>query len=394
MRVEFTRAFLALLAASCSDSDPKPTLVTIETTNPPALVVFRDETSTAWRDVEAVGATTFEITTLGLYEVIVACEVPGIRASVRLLARSPADEPHVERPCAPPVDPAAVTVRGRMLDSGGVGLGDRFQSSSQQDWIFMRSLSPGTFDLVMVAGSSNVGFDQIAIRRDLVIAGETDLGTIDIAQEGPQPLIPMSFTATNLLPGESQNSTVILFAAGSFAFLHNSFPNASGWNVRVAPESILRPTDLQTVVLNAGGSSGSSGTQSTARTFVRDLRPGDPTLVRLPEPLGPVTFEASADRLAVTWSTLPKYDEVSLRRENSPGISPQARSHEIILTRAFVDATDATSTAIDFADVPGFKPEWRLDPAVRELRVFSTQRGASSSGHESAGVAESIAPTP
>jgi hypothetical protein len=58
-----------------------------------------------------------------------------------------------------------------MLASGGVGLGNRFSSSIQQDWIFMRSLSPGTFDLVVVAGNLTLGVALHALRQSSLQIG-------------------------------------------------------------------------------------------------------------------------------------------------------------------------------------------------------------------------------
>lgn len=173
----------------------------------------------------------------------------------------------------------------------GIGFGDYTGLSGT---FFEARVSAGAYDLVMLTGDITSGYEQIAIRRDISITGDTELVMIDPFEYAPQPLVPVSFTASNLRPGEVQSSSVELYTSSTFAVLHLSgFAQPPGWDVPLAPEGVLRATERQFVSLFAAES---SGERSHRRGIRRTVRVGDPTSVTLPEPLGPVTFEMTPDR--------------------------------------------------------------------------------------------------
>jgi hypothetical protein len=241
----------------------------------------------------------------------------------------------------------------------------------------------------MLFGDFTIGFDRLAIRRDVQIAGDTQLGPVDLAKESTQSLVLTPFTAANLQPNELLSSSTLLFAGHTVASLQNSFlQRQSSWDTKLAPESMLRATDHQNVRLDAAETSSGTILQRRYRSVSRDVHVGDPTSVTLPEPLGPVTFEMTTDRLAATWSALPEHDDLWLVRTSF--LAESWISHEITLSRAFVEATGATSATLDFSDVPGFKSEWRHDPTLQQSRWFSASRGASFHNRVYAGVSESI----
>jgi hypothetical protein len=223
----------------------------------------------------------------------------------------------------------------------------------------------GTFDLVMLTSDS-----KIAIRRDLQVSGDLQLGSIDLAQDSPQQRVPTTFTATNLGGADTIYAEASLEAGGTFARLHFG----TGWSLSVVPQSALRPTDRQIISLAASEPVNGAGTLRRTRFAFLRYNLGEPTSITLPEPVGAVAYEATADRLVATWSTLPEYDTLTVQRLSSAPNLSNLRIHALELTRAFVDATDATSAALAVDDLPGFKAEWRQHPTQPHNRDLMTSR--------------------
>jgi hypothetical protein len=375
---------LVVLAVGCDG--PSAGVVTIQTTEPPALIAYRDEASATWELLEPVEVGTYEVRPVGPYRVVVACENRGDIPSVVVseYARTPQDEPLIEQRCRS--NPEPFVVRGTMLQEGGMGLGNRFSSTASASWSFEYGAAARTYDLVMVGGSLAAGFDRVAIRRDLAITGNLELGTIDLDQEAAQAVARASFTASNLEQGETRSSVTVFRTGSSFAVLQGA-----GWDVRLVPEGLLRATDEQRVQLTARAS---AGTFSRSRTVFRDFRAGDPTAVTLPEELGTVTFEMTADRLAATWSVLPEYDELALVR-SSFTINPlRSTTHRLVLTPSFSDLEGTAKGELDLSRLPGWRSEWRLDPATPQTRSMTAFRGADPDPVVSSAISEVIAPAP
>ena len=389
-----TRPLLALsllavvVGAGCGD-DPGGARVTIQTGQPPALVAFRDEASTEWQTLATSGTSTFEVAATGPYRVVVACERFGDWPSLWITqyARTPADEPLIEHDCTGIGGP--FVARGQMVQPGEVSLGNIGHGSTSSNWSFEIPTAAGSVELVMLFGSFTVGFDRLGIRRDVQIAGNTQLASIDLAQEHTEALVPTRFTTANLQPNELLSSQTLLFAGNTIAPLQASYPlDRSEWDTKLAPETMLRATDHQNVRIYAAEASSGALLQRRFRGVSRDVHLGDPTSVTLPEPLGPVTFGMTTDRLAATWSTLPEHDDLWLQRTSFS--SQSWNFHEIVLSRTFVDATGATSASLDLTGVPGFKREWRHDPTLPQSRLFVASRGASVYNRVYAGVSEPI----
>lgn len=374
---------LVVLAVGC---DPSGEVVTIRTTEPPALIAYRDESSATWKLLEPVEEGTYEVRPGGLYRVAVACENRGGIDSVVITehARTPDDEPLIEHPCRS--NPEPFVVRGTMLQEGGIGLGNRFSSTASTSWSFEYAAAARTYDLVMLGGDFAMGFDRVAIRRDLAITGNLELGTIDLAQEGAQDVTRAAFTASNLRPGETTSSTTVFRTGSSFAVLQGT-----GWAVRLVPEGLLRVTDQQNIQLTAREL---DGTITRSRAIRRDFRAGDPTAIMLPEPLGTVAFEMTADRLDATWSVLPEHDRVELVR-SSFTINPlRSTTHRLVLTPSFSDAKGTAKGTLELGGLPGFKTEWRLDPAVPQTRSLLAHRGTDPDPVATSSISEAISPAP
>ncbi|TMQ03296.1 MAG: hypothetical protein E6J90_02385 [Deltaproteobacteria bacterium] len=368
---------LAGMAPACGSgsthapADPDGHIVTVTTGLPPALIAFRDDLSTDWIGLPVQRATKFDITTHGAYQVVVACSGgdQDSDVSIVLYGRTPDDDPSIDGIC----DTAQFEVRGSMLQAGEVALGDGTEGSSATFWDFDLLTRPGTFDLVLLSLTSAGVPSSVAFRRDIAIVADKNLGAIDLTKEASQPLVPVSFTIANLQAGEATRSNVSFFAGNTRAQVFSLDGSPPGLTAQLAPGSALRPTDSQHVVLYA--SSRDAATSLTrSRSLGRDVRVGDLTSWTLPDPIGPVTFETTADRLTATWSTLPDHDEIELLRE---GIGSQFNFQIMLLSRSFLEATGATSATLDFHAIPGFKSQWQQDPAASQLRELVTIRRVS-----------------
>lgn len=353
----------------------------MQTEEPPALLAFREEGSTKWQSVAVAGRSTFTITAAGPYRVVVTCENLGGVIQVIQYARTLDDEPLIKLVCN--TTPGSFTVRGTMMQPGKISLGYDTRSGTDPNWGFELPSSPGSFDLVMLSEDA-----RIAIRRDVQITSDQQLGVLDLALEAPQMRVPIAFTATNLLPTESRSSQVILEAGGTLASLHYG----PGWDFDLAPRSVLQPTDHQTVIINASEPPSTANPVSRTRSVVRDFGVGDSTTVTLLEPLDMIAFENSPDRLVATWSALPEYDALILTR-SSYASPTRSWSHSITLTRAFVEATGATSATLDLSDIPSFKSQWRQDPSLAQEHQFTTRRVPSDFDLATSSIIEYLEPS-
>src|SRR5262249_21134032 len=179
-------------------------------------------------------------------------------------------------------------------------------------------------------------------------------GPLDVAQDPPQPLVPTQFTAANLSPDESLFSEVFLQSAGAFALISQFTHPALAWQVNLVPGAALRTTDTQDVQLAASVSSSTDPVQQRMRSVMHRVRDTTATSVPLMDPLGPTTFETTADRLVVTWSVLPENDDIDVSRSSFSSDFSRVTFHDFLLSPGFVAATGITSAALDFTDVPGF----------------------------------------
>jgi len=202
--------------------------------------------------------------------------------------------------------------------------------------------------------------------------------------------VPMSLAVSNLRPGETATARVTLETGNTMATLSDFGVFPSGLNVKLAPDSALRPTDHHVVDVTAS-IQGDDESPGRSRTRTRALRPGDPSTVALPDPLGPVTFAITADGLTATWSTLPDYDELVLERDNFAFGVPGSKFYRVVLTRSYVETTGANRAALDFRDIPGFKAEWDHDPSLDEIRDFIARRKVSDRETETAAVDQFLA---
>jgi hypothetical protein len=363
----FSASLLASLAAGC-DEPPPPAAVTVRTGNPPALAVYREEGAADWQALVAAEDGTLRFSPAGPYRVVIACEprTTGL-SSVEIVqyARTPEDGPSIEHACAPADHP--FHLRARIAQSGVGYFGDLSRAGFDPDWELDIPAAPGSYDLVLRVG------ERIAIRRGIEISGDTQLGSIDLPPDSTEALISTTFTVSSPRDGELISASTRLDTGSTIAILQDAMSGSGGWTTKLAPESALLATDRQTAIFMAALLGGAPGAQNHYRTLERDVRVGDPTSAALPEPLGEVAFEVAGDRLTATWAALPAHDEVALRWHSIT--MSGTKDHEVALSRSFLEATGATSAALELRDIPGLKDEWRHEPGSQQAHVLTARRG-------------------
>jgi hypothetical protein len=313
----------------------------------------------------------------GPYRVLVVCEQPSSLAGfpdtvATEYARTPADAHVIDNPCGA----GTFTLQGEMSESGAVAFGD--SSTGDADaWQFKLPASPGTFDLVMLFGDLfGAGVDRVAIRRDVEVTGDIDLGPIRAEQEHAQVLNRVAFTSSDLETSERLSHQMMLRTHNTSVSVGSPF-SGSDWEVTLAPDSILVPTDRQAVTLTASKDR-RDGPDTYYRSITVDVKPGTPTSVTLPEHLAHVTFDATADRLTATLQLLPDHSELWLTRRSlvhhsysvgdTVSVALTALYHQLVMSAAFSAAAGTTGAVLDFHDVPGFQPAWQHDPTAPQNR--------------------------
>ena len=371
-------AVLVVASAACGD---KAGRITIETTNPPALVAFRNESSAQWQSLATTGTSTFHVDATGPYRVVIACSASIIGNTTGEIARTPDDDPEVRYTCQD--QPFRVT--GQMTQPGAVAVGPTtaINAGTSAPWTFNLPVAAGSFDIVLLFRDP-AGGPRLAIRRDVAISGDTDLGVLDATSESAQAMVPMSFTASGLESGEVKSIFVTLYTASTTALLTlTGTPNT--WDAALAPDAALRSTDRQNLVLSAGLAAGS---QNRFRGVRHDIHIGDTTSLALPAAIGSVQFDMTAARLAATLPAGTDYDQFVLVREGQPigrqGLSVQTA----VLSRNFVDATGGTAV-LELGSVPGYMTDWGPDPAFPQIRQASVSRGSSTADSTTSGVSQS-----
>jgi hypothetical protein len=375
---------------SDADTDAAPALhITIHTGEPPALLAFREELSTQWQTVDVADRGTFDLAVRGPYRVVIACPRSARFAQVTQYARTPGDPRLIEHTCNPPRS-FPFRVRGAMVEEGSVAFGSSGRGDSRVPWSFELPTSAGTFDLVLWFGSLTTGFDRVAIRRDLEITGDLQLGTIDATQERIHPLVSRQLIPLNREPDEQLFSTLLVQSGHTTSFT-SSFNDTDAWHVRPVPAEVLRPTDSQRVQLAAQRTPSDPTAQQGFRSLTRAVPDGEATSVELMPPLTEVRFETTTERAIATWRSLPEHDELVLTREAFTDDFSQLLVHELRLTPAFLIATAATSATLDLTQVAGVGPEWALDPALQQAVFLDATRAALDEDALSS-VSENIAP--
>ena len=345
-----------------------PTTITITTGVPAALVVFRDGVTGAWKPAAMTTPTIFEAQVHGPYLVTVVCDdtftTPGgtFHSWDTWQTGRTLDDPHAYATCRAPAERHAIT--GHMTQAGAVVMGDSLASSAAVGWDFRLSVANGIYDLIATTS------DGLLVQRGIDVGGDLALATIDVATQGTA-YATGAFTATNVVASETLKTTVFLETGTNSqpAILYNG---AAG-TAKIAPTAALRDSDLQTVSVRAF----STTAHGTAlRALRRPFRAGGDTSYTLPAALGNPQWTVTGTQAAVSWTQLSVIGNLDEVISGSVAGGAVSASTELDLTTSFVALTAPTKAILD-TDIPGFKPEWRVDTAAAYTRQLTIQRIAS-----------------
>ncbi|MEO7732922.1 MAG: hypothetical protein ABIY55_18300 [Kofleriaceae bacterium] len=353
--------------------------MTIQTIAEPALVAFRDDSNPTWQALPVAGKTTFEVHPTGPYRVVVVCRTPR-SANATQYGRVLEDGATLEHACGALTRP--LTAHGSLAETGRISLGESEAMSSTAPWTFDLAVSPGTYDLAILLGDPFEP-DRIALRRDVHVAADLDLGTLDPA--GAQALAAVTFTPTNKTDSEVLTH-YNYFYNGQSAF--DSFVHDGTWAAKFVPTSLLRPTDQQGIELGAYTLDGAR--RSIYRGIGRAYHDGESTEVTLPAAGAPVSFEVAGDRLSVALPAMPTAADAALATQTQVKGNDAFRVQTTRLSSKFVHATGATSIAVDFTDVPGFLAEWKLADTGIRIRSFDSTVQTGPNDRTLTGVSETL----
>jgi hypothetical protein len=347
------------------DAPSGPTMISITSDHVPALVAFRDGIDAAWQSASMKSPTSFEIEVNGPYMVTVVCEDPTNGGTyIWQAARTPEDAHDVALECVLTL-PSGHAVTGHMVQAGSVYLAESIDTRDYADWDFQLVAPNGTYDLVAVTD------DRIAIRRAITIDGDLAVTPqVDVAQQGTA-LVDVGFTIANAEPDETLVAAVFLETQTSSVpatVYHGPIAMA-----RVVPSSAFVATDIQAASMRAING-------PALRALRRPFRAGDNTEYILPPPLGGVQWAIESDNLSASWMTLPELDLLMANVYGWATDSVRVSIHNVKMTARFVATTGITRLTLD-TDIPGYKPEWKVDftgPYIRELFAQRTVNGETS----------------
>ena len=366
------------------DMSPASTTIAITTGRPAVLVAFRDGVNAPWQPATMKTPTSFEAQVHGPYMVSVVCDDvitnPGgsFDSWDTWQTGRTLDDPHAYAACDVPPTEHAIT--GHMVQAGRVTLGDSFDTSSTDGWDFTLSAVNGSYDLI--ATTSN----GIVVQRGIAVGGDLALAQpIDVAQQGTA-FVTSAFSVTNAMPGETVRAAAFLeTGTNSFpAVLYSGSPTA----VTIAPDTALLASDSQTVSLRT---SSATPNGTAVRALRRQFRAGGDTSYTLPSTVGDPQWTIAGTTAEVSWTLLPVIGDLSEIITGSTSGGTNA-NYQFDMTTNFVAATAPTRALID-TDIPGYQPEWRVDPTMGYFRQLIVQRIVDSVV-TSLQISEMIAPGP
>ncbi|HEU4728233.1 MAG TPA: hypothetical protein VFT22_10100 [Kofleriaceae bacterium] len=307
--------------------------------------------------------TSFEAAVNGPYVVAVVCDRPpddlGISPVVMTQRAATPDDPRViDGHCSP--RPNTHLLSGHMVQPGFIHVAESTDRSTVADWDFALEAVNGSYDLVAASDLA------IAVRRGIKVDGDTHVDPdVDVDQEG-QALVDVSFTAANPEPGESLSVAVGILTATNPDVPAQIYDGTLA-EARVAPDSALVATDTQSVSVRARNG-------NAVRALRRPFRAGGDTAFTLPPAIQGLAWTADDQTFAASWTSLPPFDTLSVDAFGSPTTSRRAVDYQLSASSSFLATTGGTTLAID-TELPGFKPEWKLDFTDRYQRLFTAQQG-------------------
>lgn len=314
----------------------------------PGVVVYRDGVDAPWQYAQRTSALNYQATVHGPYTVAYGCSDKG-SSTITQVSRVPAEEPLIIGVC----NTVLLTgdwfqATGRMAQPGRVMINFDGAETIAPNELFSIYERNGTYDVLSVTDT------DIALRRGVVINGDTVIApVIDTAAQG-QPIRFTSFAASNALPSETLATRAYLETAhGDFFQL---FGGSTTVDLPLAPDGVLAAGDEQSVSVRAN-----IGNVWRAQRI--SARASDTTVAVLPAPLVGPTWSASAAGLAFDWTSNPAgYPMTVSAYGNSPNGTDFSYLY-IEASAAYLGATGVKHFDLKPA-VAAFKPAWDVDLSV------------------------------
>jgi hypothetical protein len=373
-------AFQKLLTyAEANGYVPPGTIVHGTTDVPASLVAYKDGIDADWQPATVTSPTSFDIEVENAFIVAVACEDLPTGSFTTIRLAQVVSDGDVFAFCGAAI-PNTRAVTGHMVQPGRVTIASDLRSSSAPEWDFSLSAVDDTYDLVATTT------DAIAFRRGIVVAGDTAVaGPIDVAAEGT-PFVGVAFSVANAAPSEAVSARVTVRPQTNL--VSATVYSGALATAKAAPASALIATDRQRASVTA-----TEGTLSRSRT--RAFAIGGDTAFTLPAPLAAPQWTVDDGELEVRLSSVPAFDFMFIDAFGSSADFSQFWYHDLEVTPAFAaEAGNLRIITTSFAletDIPGYKPEWKLDLAAQYTRrvfaqTFTATDSASSSSSEDVNV--------
>lgn len=344
------------------DADPLTVTIRLTSTADLQLIAFRDGPGAPWQTPVPTQPGRYEIAVHGPYTVLDVCTAPG---EVATFERSRTlDDPHdLDMSCLVR-SPRGSHVTGSITPVQGGGIFPiiyigAVSGTPAANGQFDVQVVDGTYDLVAWTLSLSAGQDRIAIRRNLVVAGDTMvMPAIDVATEGTATMLVQP-TVTNLAADEQLGTSseldtpTVKISASIGGSTTTTAPGAY-----LLPDAALGPDDVQWIDVSA--SSDTTAGSFTARDVSRRYTQSTSLQFTLP-PAFSVPFTTVDGQLVAAWTTLPPLDrlEVAIDQASATGTDLDRLSITNVSAN-YIAATAATSAGFD-TDVPGYDPSWRVD---------------------------------
>jgi hypothetical protein len=324
------------------DAPPvQPTQIALDVFPTPQFIAYRDGQG-AWQTPTADSMGRYALTVRVDYQAVVVCA--NATSSYAELLEATAGDGDQFVFCNGGVDsmpPTTVAMTGHMVQPGQVFLGDG-ASSTTGPWDFTVNVPTGMHDLIATSTTNS-----IVIRRNQNITAAGALSPIDTTSEGSaMTAVPLTINGAG--------SDMLLTGYDLFLGHDGAFWSGSSSTVYVPPASLLTSNDFKIVFVEAY-------TQTSAR-FGEVQFNGTQTTFDLPAALTGVVFGPAK----ASFGTLSTYDTFTL------DLAQSGVEQEILATKGWVDATQATSLAFDAAP-PDFNSAWNINTgAAYDARFEAT----------------------
>jgi hypothetical protein len=341
------------------------TKITIKSTQPLALVAYREVTDPVWHIATEKTSGKFVAQVRGPYWVTTVCQAaqpgtPVLFTQVWRGGRALDDAHEIDTPfvCAPAAPRPLPEVTG-VLVQPGPEFGAVALSNAQFGTEFTGSTQQFPFSLLVPKGTYTMyGFDddRIAIRPNILVNHSLSVFPVDLTTEGA-PYVFTSFNVLNTDPFAFLHAvTRIEDASGETPFALADVPLPG----KVVPNEAMT-TDNQTVSVQADVFTFDSN--MFRQENVSSRRPwrlgDDPTFVEPAQITGAAWSFDGRGQLIASWRALPA-QTIHTTEVSGFTLFGDFVDDFTEMSPAFLAATGTTSTLVD-TSIPDFEPDWIID---------------------------------